>query len=369
MQMVSNNIVCGRDLGNAMELIVLVLFMVSSASALSNSGGGDWLFNKTVIINNTDGGALTDYQVLVNLNGGDFPTDAHTNGADIRFTDAGGAELSYWIESWDYSGRSAKIWVKVPSIPANAKTTICMYYGNPSALSSSSGTATFIFFDDFNDNNLDIAKWTFKVGTYAEQNQRLEVKGDGYAWSDVRSYEMELPLIWEATIHSGIFQGGAGWTVSTDGYIDASSGIYMDHWAFIAERGEWTGASPSYDTDYKYKEITRTNDVVAEWTRFSDGAVTIGTNAFRSPSSTTWVGIGQSAASPANAWIDDVRVRKYASPEPSTDIVPNPPSLKSPINGSELYNTIQFPDLNGIFRMKQQVMGYRYRQILTSLRR
>jgi len=78
------------------------------ASALSNSGGGSWAYYKDIAISNS-GGALSDYQVLVNLTGSAFPTNARTDGADIRFTDAGGAELSYWIEGWDYAGRNARV--------------------------------------------------------------------------------------------------------------------------------------------------------------------------------------------------------------------------------------------------------------------
>ena len=39
-------------------------------------------------------------------------------------------ELNYWVESYDYSAKSARIWVKVPYIPASSATKIRMYYGN-----------------------------------------------------------------------------------------------------------------------------------------------------------------------------------------------------------------------------------------------
>ncbi len=107
---------------------------------------------------------LTNYQVLVNLTSSNFPTNAQTSGADIRFTDASGNELSYWIENWDYAGKSAKIWVNVTSKPASGSTTIRMYYGNPSATGSSNGTATFQFFDDFNDGIINPSLWPTNVG-------------------------------------------------------------------------------------------------------------------------------------------------------------------------------------------------------------
>jgi len=57
---------------------------------------------------------------------------------DIRFTDENGTTLlPYWQES------DIKAWVKVPSIPANSKKTIYLYYGNPSVNSESSVINTF----------------------------------------------------------------------------------------------------------------------------------------------------------------------------------------------------------------------------------
>ncbi len=157
--------------------VAAALFIVSlqgTGAALSNSGGGSWQYYKEITISNS-GGALSDYQVLVQLSSSNFPTNARSDGADVRFTDAsGGIELSYWIESWDYSGRSAKIWVKVPSIPAGEITTIHMYNGNPSAGSASSGDATFEFFDDFDDNSRNGWNAIFDSDVFTEQTQRME---------------------------------------------------------------------------------------------------------------------------------------------------------------------------------------------------
>jgi hypothetical protein len=72
--------------------------------------------------------------------------------SDLRFTKSDGVTLlDYWIESYT-SGVSAVVWVEVNSIPAST-ADIYLYYGNPSATSTSSGAATFMFFDDFNDLN------------------------------------------------------------------------------------------------------------------------------------------------------------------------------------------------------------------------
>ena len=111
-----------------------------------------WDYRRPVTITEQSGNDLTDYQVLVELNNTNFNfAHAQTNGEDIRFTDKEGDLRDYWIEEWDAVNETAKIWVKVPSIPANGTTELYMYYGNPSASSASDGDATFEFFDDFED--------------------------------------------------------------------------------------------------------------------------------------------------------------------------------------------------------------------------
>ncbi|VVB88425.1 Uncharacterised protein [uncultured archaeon] len=135
-----------------------------AAPALSNSGGGAWTTYREISVAENSGSTLSDYQVLVQLSGSNFPPSAKSDGADIRFTDANGNELSYWMESWDYAGKNTKIWVKIPSISASATATIRIYYGNAGAGSSSNGDGTFDLFDDFNDGVLDSNKWTVTQG-------------------------------------------------------------------------------------------------------------------------------------------------------------------------------------------------------------
>ncbi|MDO8265202.1 MAG: DUF2341 domain-containing protein [Candidatus Parcubacteria bacterium] len=112
-----------------------------------------WGYRKPVTITNS-GSALSDYQVLVALNtsslvsAGKMKSDC----GDVRFTDSDGStQLNYWIESGCNSA-DTKVWVKVPSVPVGSKI-IYLYYGNPAASSASNGTATFVFFDNFDNLN------------------------------------------------------------------------------------------------------------------------------------------------------------------------------------------------------------------------
>jgi uncharacterized repeat protein (TIGR01451 family) len=107
----------------------------------------NWNYRMPIVINNSSGETLTDYQVLIRLDDSNFDfSKANPGGSDVRFTgNDGETELDYWIESWNSS--LAYIWVRVPSLEAG-NNTIYMYYGNTGASSTSNGTATFIFFDD-----------------------------------------------------------------------------------------------------------------------------------------------------------------------------------------------------------------------------
>lgn len=93
----------------------------------------DWLFKRTLTINNQAIGAQTGFPLHVRLDNTRI-TYAQTkaDGADLRFEDAIGTPLSYEIERWNPAGIST-IWVRVPTIAANATTAITMYYGNPAA--------------------------------------------------------------------------------------------------------------------------------------------------------------------------------------------------------------------------------------------
>lgn len=98
----------------------------------------DWGYRKAITVDNTSGGALTNYQVLITLstaNGFDY-AKANTDGSDLRFTGSDElTEISYWIEDWNTSGDS-RIWIKVPSIPAESTDTVYLYYGNSIATTS-----------------------------------------------------------------------------------------------------------------------------------------------------------------------------------------------------------------------------------------
>jgi len=120
---------------------ICLLFLTSVASA--SWWNVNWKYRREITITNVNG-TLTDYQILVELNSTNF-NFSHTqeDGSDIRFVASDDETLlSHWIEVWNSTNQSAKIWVNVSEVTEGTK--IFMYYGNENASDVSDVNATFI---------------------------------------------------------------------------------------------------------------------------------------------------------------------------------------------------------------------------------
>jgi hypothetical protein len=139
------------------------LFMSQDATATPAS---QWLFpfpNRVFINISAGTGAGTDFQVklLIGKTSGATGEDFDLGGGcldnfnDIRFTaNDGKTLLDYWIENVSASGTSylATIWVEVQENLDTSRTIYCYYGAGSLAVSGSSGTHTFIYFEDFDYN-------------------------------------------------------------------------------------------------------------------------------------------------------------------------------------------------------------------------
>jgi hypothetical protein len=106
---------------------------------------------------------VDNYQVEITLTTSNFDySKTLTNGADIRFYDANGTKLSYWIETWNPSGNSV-LWAKVAK---SGSSLIYLFYGSlePDVISEANGDTTFELFDDFGDAAASAQKWNIPTG-------------------------------------------------------------------------------------------------------------------------------------------------------------------------------------------------------------
>jgi len=141
-------------------------------------------YRRRVTITELSGNDLTDYQVLIELDSSNFDfSHTQANGEDIRFADANGNLLPYWIEEWDSVNKNARVWVKIPHIPANSTIEIYMYFGNPTCPSASNPEEVFLFFDDFDE--LDTDKWEVS-GDVSVSNSQVII-GGGTTDSEIKT--------------------------------------------------------------------------------------------------------------------------------------------------------------------------------------
>jgi len=111
--------------------------------------------------------------------------DSHVNPdfSDIRFTTPDNTLIPYWVQ--ETGSDHAVVWVRVPSISTEG-TDLYLYYGNPAVSSLSNGEETFVFFDHFEGNGIDTAKWQLAgSGTRTVGNSIVKqgVSGSGTAES------------------------------------------------------------------------------------------------------------------------------------------------------------------------------------------
>jgi hypothetical protein len=303
-------------------LALIILAGTCAAVSLSNSGGGTWKYQHNINIMENSGTALVDYQILIELKANDFPDEAQSSGADIRFTDASGKELDYWMESWDRTAKSGMVWVKVSSIPADGDARIRMYYGNPAAKSSSKGDETFEFFDDFDGVSLDLKKWKVDIRErYSISDGKLTLEGpvligNTNAFMPPRIFEAKLTLPrnegWPGAwvyfgaktpthdVDNAMAIGSQGPTHTVimnsqdtesdfDIYVDASEQIYTIKW-----NADEVNFQRSYSTVATFTSSIPTVPLNIHFIKFED-------------------------SNRDKLAVDWARVRKYISPEPTVE--------------------------------------------------
>jgi len=118
-------------------------------------------FNYEVTVTEQAGVDLTDYQVLLKVtNDPDFFDTFKGDHKYLEIYDEDQSTLlNFWVEEWDTVNKNARIWIKVPSIPANGTRKLYLRYNGSRTESLSNGDATFILFDHFEGTSLDSSKW------------------------------------------------------------------------------------------------------------------------------------------------------------------------------------------------------------------
>jgi protocatechuate 3,4-dioxygenase beta subunit len=130
---------------------------------------------------------LVDYSAMIRLFGINFPDASEDELVHIFISDSEGRPLPYWIENWNATASTARIWVRIPFIPIGNETEVIMQYYSENSSESTienphgTGRDVFEFFDDFEDNSLDKMSWSSQAaenGSVTEQDGKMQIHTD-----------------------------------------------------------------------------------------------------------------------------------------------------------------------------------------------
>jgi hypothetical protein len=288
-----------------------------------------WTCRCPTTITNSTGGALSGYQVKVAVN---YDSDMQPDFDDIRFADSDGLILlSHWRESYATS-TSATFLVKIPSVPSGTKT-IYMYFGNPTIGSASDGASTFEFFDEGDQ----ISSWTIgnvgsgsagqslTTGNPAPSYFANSADGSNYAYikrdigltiNRIIEFDMQtdtsLGPFYVLDVAFLVSSAGYGQNFRLEGRVGEKSGFASkDSWT--AFNWEAPASGSAYSTGVWHKAKIAIGPTQANgW--IDDGFQSTSPYTLRTTVGNTFFGIEWSGR------IDNIRVRKYASPEPITNV-------------------------------------------------
>jgi len=219
--------------------------------------------------------------------------------------------LPHWVES------KGSVWTKIPNLKKNTPLKIYTLTGNPSAISASNGTNTFDFFDDYSNN---LNKWQTPIGSPAIISGRLRIVGSS-AWdangiTTTTKYYAPLIIEWkeENTITNS--ESISGWK-EENSRLNGFLGLYQslvnsDQRLYdeLSSPNMYGSVAQTTNNNFYRLTIRAGNNVKLEVnsTVIYDGTTSSGV-------SNVYHRIGFEKYS-GTSYYDDVRIRKYASPEP-----------------------------------------------------
>ncbi len=315
----------------------------SGVPPLSNAGGGSWTRSASLGIDSFQ----ANYQTRLTVS---YDPAMQSNFSDIRFYDAtAGAELPYWIESYT-AGSSAAVWIKT-----GPNNNIYMYYGNPNAASSSSGSNTFLFFDDFAGTTINTSKWSkTDTGGYISQNNGLIISNGTGTWGQTAMYSQQTfarsSLVAQAMYKTTLTTGSSYkdttmlmWKDSSTGtsYTNFPYALYFDTTSTsggalqVYENGTQENSNVgafAANTQYWVRQILKASGG-ATYQRSTDGSAW--TTLYDDTNlTTTPLTVGFTHYQGGTVYINNFIVRQYVSPEPTVVFCGGSIDSNKPDNGS-----------------------------------
>lgn len=153
-----------------------------------------WSSKLPIYLWTSNGTTEQDFQVAFNVS---YISSMQSDFDDIRFINGSeNTQLDYWLQE-KLDDEWAYFWVEIDqNITSTSNYTIYMYYNNPSVSSELNGTATFLFFDDFDDGDYtNNPTWTVNSGTWNASGNYLERVNAG--WGHIYTDQPYATGVWE----------------------------------------------------------------------------------------------------------------------------------------------------------------------------
>ncbi len=313
----------------AKSALTVILLLLLFSEAFGGWYDPAWSSRRPILIDNSaNSNTLYDFQVKIDIL---YDLDMQPDFDDIRFCTVDSVtSIPYWMAEC-YQANRAVVYVKIPIIPGNDSTYIFMYYVNPNVKCESDGYEVFEYFDDFAD--ADISDWLIKEGNWTGNNrflEQLETANHRRILGPFRNlqasiteatmaylstYEYAGNHIFFATDSSanngyyfgfdGLSGGGKGTCIARISggatILISDSSINVIDYSYVRLR-----AMIVYDGAGNYAFHLKAPDSVQVYLSVHD-------TTYSSPFIIgSWVG--------AHMCIDDLRIRKYARPEPLYEI-------------------------------------------------
>ncbi len=200
---------------------------------------------------------------------------------DLRFTDSAGNLLDYWFP--DATSTMMSVYVKMPTMPKNATSTVMMYYGNPSAPDKRDGNKVFPdLFDDFSDGTYAAGPrlWTVTSGTFSVAGTDKYLLNN--TAGDISTPSTKAYGVWEFSLYKG---NDANSIVTR--FINNSSGSYVVNFyssevVYFSRYGTPTvdlfTTSPNYLANNTWYRLKVTRTTAGVFTAYIKGGIFGNTN-------------------------------------------------------------------------------------------
>jgi len=181
-----------------------------------------WGHYRVIDVTNSSGTPQTLFQVPVVINHSALVSagKSEANGSDIRVAAADCNAVDFWIDPTNLNTASCTIWVEVPSLPANATTSLYLFYKKTGESSVSNGPNTFVYFEDFSSGNLSgYSILTGGGSSWINSGNALRDNGVGSSGISGPTFSAVSDWVWEMNFQTpnptaldcqfGIFDSGA----------------------------------------------------------------------------------------------------------------------------------------------------------------